>query len=247
MTLYREMPVTSLPVLGRSRQALSDSEPRLGGGCPALGFWSNETDRCSGPMGRQGSLRRLRPGSHWLSFLVLLCFGSLCHRADAQVPFPSVIYGPSVGMYGTFTDIKPNFRGYADYAVWGGTAGGYVQTSHVFGLEMRGSILRWGGAQHQAAMSFGPRMALHFGPLTTYVSALGGAARSWSWRDPSKPSLWVSSQVSPQVTGVAGVDMRVTRHISIRVGEMSYSQVFRTDRTLKTLGASAGIVYRVHF
>jgi hypothetical protein len=176
--------------------------------------------------------------------LVLFCLVH-CHHAHGQVPFPSIRLAPRTAVFGEFTDIKPNFRVNTDYAVWGFTVGGYVQTPHVLGFELRGSVTRWGGAEHQQAVLFGPRAVLHIRRFSPYVAVLGGAANTWSWRDPKNLRLWVDEKVSPDLTILGGIDVHMSHRISLRVGEASYSRVFRSDRTLNTLGASAGLVYRL--
>jgi hypothetical protein len=45
-------------------------------------------------------------------------------------------------------------------------------------------------------------------------------------------------------SAVSGVDVFMSRSMSLRVGELSYGNVFVGTRTLTSLTASAGVVYR---
>jgi hypothetical protein len=198
---------------------------------------------------RQGRHRSVRQqGLRWRglsSLFVLFCLVH-SHRAYCQVPFPAVKLAPRIAVFGTFEDIKPTWKVVGDKAVWGGTIGGYVQAPHVVGLELRGSITRWGGQQHQEAVLLGPRAALHFGRFSPYVAVLGGVANSWSWPNPhTRPTPWVNEKVAPDLTILGGVDFHMDHHISFRVGEPSYTRIFRSDRALNTFGISVGAVYRL--
>jgi hypothetical protein len=194
---------------------------------------------------RQVSRRRQVLRSRRFSLLIALLCLLHCYRAPGQVPVPSVRIGPRLAIFGTITDIKPNFRNFEDYAVWGFTAGGYVQTRHVLGFELRGSVTRWGGHEHQETGLIGPRAALHVGRFSPYISVLGGEANSWSWRQPGNRKLWVEEKIAPELSILGGLDVHVGHHLSLRLGEASYSQIYRSDRTLNTLGASAGVVYHI--
>jgi hypothetical protein len=211
-----------------------------------------------------GSLRdstgiRLEPGRHdnraqpvlrWrgLSCLAILLCSLHGYRVSAQV-MPSVRLPPSVAIFGTFTAVKPTFHIIGDFTLWGGTVGGYIQSPHLFGLEARGSINRWGGYEHQEAILAGPRAAMHFGRFTPYAAALGGAAHSSLWYVTGtgvnlKP---YPDQVSADISALMGVDFHMAHHISLRLGEAQYSRILRSDRQLNSLAASAGIVYRIPF
>jgi hypothetical protein len=164
---------------------------------------------------------------------------------SAQV-VPALHRNPYVSIFSTFTTAKPDFNHYKDYAVYGFSLGGFVQTHHVIGAEVRGSILRWGGGGHQGTALAGPRAALHFGRISPYASVLVGAALAW----------WYSNQpgeglpIPRAIEGVGflwallgGVDVRVNRSISLRVGELGYSKIYEKGKTLTPLYASAGVVY----
>jgi hypothetical protein len=179
----------------------------------------------------------------WIA--VVFFFWTATHGASAQVVQASRS-GPDLSIFATFTDAKPDFHQYNDFAVYGFSLGGFVQTRHVIGLEIRGSILRWGGSDHEESGLAGPRATLHFGRISPYASVLVGAANAWSFSNPSG-----EGQQRRGVEGVGfqwallgGVDVRVKRNISLRVGELGYSKIYEQSKTLTPLYASAGIVYR---
>jgi hypothetical protein len=167
------------------------------------------------------------------------------HNAFAQA-VPQVQYGPQVSVFTEFTDGKPDFGNYGDWAVYGFTMGGFTESPHILGLEMRGSILRSGGYDHAESALFGVRAPLHFARVSPYLSLLGGGGQSWWYSNaPNKgPKPTMRKGVGPQWMAVAGVDVYVNRRFSLRVGELSYSNVFVGSRKLTALTASAGIVYR---
>jgi hypothetical protein len=144
-----------------------------------------------------------------------------------------------------FTDAKPNFRYLYDRAVYGFSAGGFLQTQHILGIEVRGSMLRWGSDQHEESALVGPRAAFHFHRLSPYGSGLVGAGNAWSRNLPGKPPFIIEA-VGLQWSLVGGVDLRLAHHLRLRLGELSYSKIYLTNRTLTALNASAGFVYRIN-
>jgi hypothetical protein len=164
----------------------------------------------------------------------------------AQV-VPPVKHGPAISVFGTLTEGKPDFGFYGDRPVYGFTLGGFTDSHRMLGSEWRGSILRTGGYDHQETALAGPRIALHYGRFSPYLSLLGGASHSWWYTNfpregLPKPSMKVG--IGLQWSAVSGVDVYMTRSVSLRVGELSYSNVFVGTRTLTSLTASTGIVYR---
>ena len=163
---------------------------------------------------------------------------------SAQVEAPNVVIGPRIAIFGTFNDVKPSYKDYySDKAVWGVSAGGYLQTPRIFGLEARGSVARWGGLGHQETILFGPRAAVYFWHMAPYISVLGGAANTWMFKP--KPVLYVYEQVAPDLSIAGGLDLHLGHRFSLRVGELSYSQIYRSERTITSLGANTGLVYRI--
>ena len=178
-----------------------------------------------------------------------LLFSAVAYSASAQV-IPSLIAPERIAVFGSFTDVKPNYVSFSDFAVYGFSAGGYLQTRHVVGLEIRGSITRWGGGQHEESALAGARAQLHFGRFAPYVALLGGGGNTWSWNNPAKPGLPTprkTEETSPQWSILGGLDVHLKRRLSLRIGELSYSQVYRTEKTITPISASAGIVYRVNW
>jgi hypothetical protein len=115
---------------------------------------------------------------------LLLLFGVSAHRASGQVSFPGLHSDPHLSFFGTFTNLKPDYQYYGDYAAVGVTSGVFMQTSHILGWEGRASINRWQGLEHQEAALVGPRAALHFGRISPYVCFFGGVANGWRWQTP---------------------------------------------------------------
>jgi hypothetical protein len=178
-----------------------------------------------------------------------LMFWAAAHSVSAQV-IPAFKAPPNIAIFGGFTDVKPNYVSFSDYAVYGFSAGGYMQTRHIVGLEIRGSITRWGGGQHEESALAGPRASLHFRHFSPYVAFLGGGGNTWSWNNPAKPGLPTprkSEETSPQWSILGGLDVHLKRRLSLRMGEVSYSQIYRTDKTITPISASAGIVYRINW
>jgi hypothetical protein len=248
-TPYQETAVKRTPPVETERSFISAFLKQCFiGQCLALGGSLRDSTGLRLEPGRQDN--RAQPVLRWrgLSCLVVLLCSLHCYRASAQV-MPSVRLPPSVAIFGTFTALKPTFHIIGDKTVWGGTVGGYIQSSHLYGLEVRGSINRWGGYEHQEAILAGPRAAMRFGRFTPYAAALGGAVHSSLWYVPgtgvnAKP---YPDQVSADISALIGVDFHMAHHISLRLGEAQYSRVLRSDRQLNSLAASAGIVYRLPF
>jgi hypothetical protein len=179
-----------------------------------------------------------------LGWITILCFVGAPETVSAQVA-PSATLG-SVAVFATFTDAKPNFRYLYDRAVYGFSAGGYLQTGHIVGFEARGSILRWGSDQHEESALLGARAMLHFGRFSPYACGLGGIANAWSRNLPADVPPFIIEKVGFQWSALGGVDIRLAHHFRLRVGELAYSKIYLSERTLAALNASAGFVYRLH-
>jgi hypothetical protein len=170
------------------------------------------------------------------------------HSACAQVA-PPVRYSPRLSMFTEFTTGKPDLGNYGDWAVYGFTMGGFTESSHILGTEMRGTMLRSGGWDHEETALVGPRAAFHFARFSPYLALLGGGGHSWWYSNaPNKgPKPTLKSGIGLQWTAVSGIDVYINRQISFRVGELSYSNVYVGGRTLTPVTASAGVVYRPRF
>jgi hypothetical protein len=177
---------------------------------------------------------------------VAFLFWATAHSISAQA-VPALDRNPYVSIFATFTDAKPDLRHYKDNAVYGFSLGGFVQTHHVIGGEIRGSILRWGGGEHQEFVLAGPRATLRFGRISPYASVLVGAANAWWY--PYQPGRGLPTPTRVEGVGfqwalLGGVDVRLSQSISLRAGELGYSKIYEKGKTLTPLYASAGIVYR---
>jgi hypothetical protein len=179
-----------------------------------------------------------------LGVAVIVCFAGAPQTASAQV-VPAGRSAGDVAVFATFTDAKPNFRYLYDRAVYGFSAGGYLQTRHLLGVEVRGSLLKWGSDQHEESALAGPRAALHLGRFSPYISGLVGIGNAWSRNLNSEPSL-ITEATGLQWSILAGLDLHLTHHLRLRVGEVAYSQIYLPKRTLSPLNASAGFVYRIN-
>jgi hypothetical protein len=175
--------------------------------------------------------------------LVVLPFTS---SAQAQVVVPGLRFGSSIAGFGTFTGIKPNYQYFTDNAVYGFTIGGYLQTRSIIGVEIRGSVAKWGSVQHEEAALAGPRAALHLGRFSPYVGILGGGGHVWIAQNHPLPGheRISTAALGPQWTVLGGIDVHFLHKWSIRAGELTYSRVYTDHETVRPLGASAGIVYR---
>jgi hypothetical protein len=178
-----------------------------------------------------------------------LLFLALLANARGQA-IPALKASSQLSVFGTFTDAKPDFRHWGDEAVYGVSAGGMLQSHHILGLEVRGSILRWGnGLEHQEYALAGPRAALHLRRISPYIVALGGYAHAWEWHDmprPYAPKPKLDVGFGSQWTICGGLDYRLSHHISIRAGELGYSRIYATTHSLDQLNASAGIVFHIN-
>ncbi len=179
-----------------------------------------------------------------LQFVTVLILFGLPHIASAQVG-PAVRLAPDISIFATATGAKPNFRYLYDRAVYGFSAGGFWQTRHILGVEVRGSILKWGSDQHEESALAGPRAARRFGRFTPYACGLVGAGNAWSRNLPGKPTF-IIEDVGLQWSILGGLDVRLAHHFRLRVGELAYSQIYLPQRTLTPLNASAGLVYRIN-
>jgi hypothetical protein len=192
-------------------------------------------------------ISKAKPVVLWTTLVILLSAAPF--KAPAQV-IPSMRVPPGISLFGTYTAVKPDYQYYGDLAVSGGTLGGFVQTRHIAGLELRGSIVKWGGLEHQESILGGPRFSMHFGRFAPYVCVLGGGANAWRWETPPpKTGKWDAKLVEgfgPQWSTIGGLDIHLQHHFVIRLGELSYSKTYLKNWTMTPLGASVGIVYRIN-
>lgn len=187
---------------------------------------------------------RIKRNLYRAAGVLLLPFAA--KTVSAQVA-PPVRYGPAISVFGALTEAKPDFGFFGDRPVYGFTAGGFTDTHRLLGSEFRGTLFRVGGVDHQETALAGPRVALHYGRFSPYMSVLGGVSHSWWYtnfphKNLPRPVLKVGTGL--EWSAVSGVDIYMTKTFSLRAGELSYGNVFVGTRTLTSLTASAGVVYR---
>jgi hypothetical protein len=179
---------------------------------------------------------------------ITLLFSAAAGRASAQV-VPAFGGKPDLSIFGTLpVNVTPDF-GYFAPVLFGYQLGGFLQTRHVIGIEIRGTIQRRFNTQHQESALGGPRFALHYGPFAPYVSVLGGAGNGWRYLNP--PVVGVKNVqplegLGPQWTVLGGLDFRLDHHLRLRVGELSYSKNYLKNWNLTSLNFTAGLVYRIN-
>jgi hypothetical protein len=208
-------------------------------------------DLARNPQLRHGAARGIMNRSSFFRIQFILQFTTALilfgppHIASAQVG-PAARLAPNISIFATATDAKPNFHYLYDRAVYGFSAGGFWQTRHILGVEVRGSILKWGSDQHEESALAGPRAAKRFGRFTPYGCGLVGAGNAWSRNLPGKQPPFIIEAVGLQWSILGGVDVRLAHHFRLRAGELAYSKIYLAGRTLSPLNASAGLVYRIN-
>jgi hypothetical protein len=178
---------------------------------------------------------------------VAILFLAAGHVASAQVV--PAFGGPDISIFGTLpVNVTPDFGYYAP-VVFGYQLGGFLQTRHLLGLEIRGTIQRRANTQHQESALGGPRFALRYGPFAPYVSVLGGGGNGWRYLDPpilGKVNPQPVEGLGAQWTVAGGVDFHMTHRLRIRMGELSYSKNYLKNWNLTSLNFTAGLVYRIN-
>jgi hypothetical protein len=178
-----------------------------------------------------------------------LLFSAAACGASAQIVIPGLVARPDISVYGTLpVNVTPDF-GYFAPVLFGYSLGGFFQTQHLIGVEVRGSIQRRVNTQHQESALAGPRLAMHFGPFSPYVSVLGGAGNGWRYLNP--PIVGVHNPqplegLGGQWTIAGGTDFHLSHHLGVRLGELSYSKVYLKNWNLTPLNFTAGVVYRIN-
>ncbi len=155
----------------------------------------------------------------------------------------------NISVYATFpTDVTPDFRYYAP-VLFGYSIGGYLQTPYFVGLEVRGQIQRRENVQHQESALIGPRVAVRYGRFVPYGAFLIGAGNGWRFRHPPVAGQKFTKPVEDrgtQWTLAGGVDFKVSRRFSVRLGEVSYSHLSLKEWDLTPVNITAGVVFRLN-
>jgi hypothetical protein len=178
-----------------------------------------------------------------------LAFAGVAHTASAQV-INGLQAHSNISAYATLPfNVTPDFSYFRTPVVGGYSLGGFYQTPYFVGVEVRGIIQRRLNAEHQESALAGPRFAMRFGRFVPYVSALGGAGNGWRYREPPivgvKPPKPIEG-LGPQWTIAGGVDVKLTHHLSIRAGEVSYSKIYLKEWNLTPVNITGGVVWRLN-
>jgi hypothetical protein len=126
---------------------------------------------------------------------------------------------------------------------YGYSLGGFVQTSHLWGLEVRGAYLRWGSAESRFDTMIGPRVAFHYGRFSSYGDVLVGVGHPLARLNGPKSTLVSSTGAEVKLLG--GVDYYATHHLSIRLGEISFAEYYALPKSLSAIDFSGGFVYHI--
>ncbi len=191
-----------------------------------------------------------RRGFHhkWPLLVATLLLALSAGRASAQV-IPGLVFRSDLSVFGSLpTNLTPDFAPFDSPVLFGYSLGGFYQSRHILGAEIRGSIQRRVNVQHQESALGGPRAALHFGRITPYTCFLFGAGNGWRFKNPPTPGEKVPKPfegMGPQWTLVGGVDVHLSHHVAIRVGEISYSELYLKHWDLTPVNVTAGVVWRL--
>jgi hypothetical protein len=151
--------------------------------------------------------------------------------------------GPlAIHLVGTYT------YGSSDWAVYhsyGYSLGGFLQAPHLWGLESRGSYLRWGINEYRYDALAGPRVAPHFTRFSPYGAVLVGVGHPITRVNGPKSPLQSGTGAEWKLLG--GVDYYATHHFSIRLGEISFAEYYALPKGLSAIDVSAGLVYHLQF
>ena len=126
---------------------------------------------------------------------------------------------------------------------YGYSLGGFVQTPHLWGLEVRGAYLRWGSDESRFDALAGPRVAFRFRRFSPYGDVLIGLGHPLA--RPNGPKSRLISGTGSEVKLLGGVDYYSTHHLSVRLGEISFAEYYALAKGVSAIDVSAGLVYHV--
>lgn len=193
---------------------------------------------------------RFRYGSRWKWLVAAILTTAFSSAVGSAQVIPGLVMRSDMSAYATMPfNVTPNFAPYDSAVLFGYSLGGFYQTRHILGAEIRGSIQRRGNAQHQESALAGPRVAMHFGKFTPYSSFLIGAGNGWRFAEQPPPGSKVPKPVEglgAQWTMVGGVDVHLTRNFAIRMGEVSYTQLYLKNWNLSPVNITSGVIWRLH-
>lgn len=165
--------------------------------------------------------------------------------ARAQVA-PALHLPPDVGIFGTYTIAQPTVGG-AFNTVSGVTTGAYLRPQSLLGVELRGVFLRWTGYDHEYAALIGPRASFYLGRFSVYGALEVGPGRAWRVVETNQNG---SVKLAAHSAGfewslIGGADLNLKHHWNLRVGELSFSNIYASGQVRKPLNYSFGLVYRL--
>jgi hypothetical protein len=170
---------------------------------------------------------------------LLFIFTPLLARAQVA---PEMRSPPSLHVFGNYT------YGSSDWGTshnFGYSLGAFVQTRHLWGLELRGDYLRWGSDNSRFDVVAGPRVAIHFARFSTYGAVLVGAGHPIE--RVKGPKFRLESGTGAELKLLGGVDYYATHHLSLRLGEISFSEYYALPQGVSAIDVSAGLVYHLQF
>lgn len=126
---------------------------------------------------------------------------------------------------------------------YGYSLGGFVQTSHLWGLEVRGAYLRWGSDESRFDVQAGPRVAFHLRRISPYGDVLIGAGHPLA--RPNGPKSRLISGTGSELKLLGGVDYYASHHLSFRLGEISFAEYYALPKGVSAIDVSAGLVYHL--
>jgi hypothetical protein len=183
-----------------------------------------------------GKARTIRNFGRALGILFLL-FTPLIGRAQVG---PEMRGPLAIHLFGTYTYGSSDGGTHNNY---GYSLGGFVQTSHLWGLEVRGTYLRWGSDESRFDALAGPRVAIHFARFSPYGAVLVGVGHPIARLNGPKSKLQSGNGAEVKLLG--GVDYYATHHLSIRLGEISFAEYYALPKGVSAIDVSAGLVYHL--
>ncbi len=172
--------------------------------------------------------------------LVVLVLLLMPLAVNAQVG-PAMRSAPSLHVFGTYT------YGSSDWSSnhsEGYSLGGFFQTTYLWGLETRGAYLHWGSNEFRYDALAGPRIAFHFARFSPYGAVVAGLGHPVV-RKNALPASHYHSGTGAEWKLLGGVDFYAGHRFSIRLGEISYAEVYALPQGVTSLDFSSGVVYRL--
>jgi hypothetical protein len=174
-----------------------------------------------------------------------LCLMTMAAGASGQVVSP--LHRPTnLGIYGEATFQQPSFSDVAD-RVRGITVGGYLQSRFHIGIDVRAVALQKVAYYHEFSILAGPRVAFHFAHLEPYGSFDVGDSRESERLEPTAANGYSTETRSTKFRwcGLGGVDIHVLPHLSLRLPEVSYSDLYTEGGTNRSVTYGGGLVVRL--